>query len=100
MHLDAVDFLQITDPPRRHLRETLGANILRRNATPGLKRLHEPTLARHHGLRKVRPDQNGNVVHLGRLFAPAGGRELDRLRRRAGPARALRRQAQQANADP
>ena len=64
MHLDAVEFLQITDPPRRHLRETLGGNILRRNATPGLKRLHEPTLARHHGLRKVRPDQIGNVIHL------------------------------------
>ena len=83
MHLDAVDFLQITDPPRRHLRETLGANIVRRNATLGLKRLDEPTLARDHGLRKVRPDQIGNVIHLGRLFAPAGGRELDRLS--AGP---------------
>ena len=79
MHLDAVDFLQITDPPRRHLRETLSGNILRRNATPDLKRLHEPTLAKHHGLRKVRPDQIGNVINLGRLFAPAGGRELDRL---------------------
>ena len=100
MHLDAVDFLQITDPPRRHLRETLGANIVRRNATLGLKRLDELTLARHHGLRKVRPDQIGNVIHLGRLFAPAGGRELDRRERRAGPAPALRRQARPTNADP
>ena len=79
MDLDAFDFLQIMDPPRRHRRETLGGNILRRSTPVGLKRAHKGTLARHHGLRKVRADQIGNVIDLDRRFAPARGRELDRL---------------------